>query len=163
GALAMWIGISAATGTVSHMLAGTQNPGPTWHVVGTGDTNIDGMAGDDSRAGVLWQNDNGALVLWEDPALKSDATFTFDTVAALGTVAAGWHVKGMADINGDGRADIVFQHDAGPVLIWGMGGAAGTTITSANIITLNPGAAWHIAGLRDMDNDQRIDILFQND
>src|SRR5215475_3768487 len=59
GALAMWTGISAATGTVGHMYAGTQNPGPSWHVVGTGDTN------GDHAAGILWQNDDGALALWE--------------------------------------------------------------------------------------------------
>src|SRR5262249_6324462 len=52
GALAIWSGISATTGTVSLMLAGTQNPGPTWHVVGTGDTN------QNFTAGILWQNDN---------------------------------------------------------------------------------------------------------
>ena len=44
-----------------------------------------------------------------------------------------------------------------------MGGAAGTTITSANLINLNPGPAWHIVGLRDMDGDTRADIVLQND
>src|SRR5215467_903338 len=66
GALAIWTGISAAMGTVSNMFAGLQNPGPTWHVVGTGDTTSDGIAG------ILWQNDNGAMALWEN------STFTFD-------------------------------------------------------------------------------------
>ena len=53
GALAMWTGISAATGTVSGIFSGTQNPGPTWHVVGTGDTNLDGAPGRDPTAGIL--------------------------------------------------------------------------------------------------------------
>ena len=92
GSLAMWTGISAATGTVAAMLAGTQNPGPTWHVVGTGDTNFD------ASAGVLWQNDNGGLALWEDPTFGA-GTFTFNTVAALPTVDPSWHVKGMADLD----------------------------------------------------------------
>src|SRR5215470_648689 len=71
GALALWTGISAATGTVSHMFAGTQDPGPTWHVVGTGDTNAD------ARAGVLWQNDNGGMAIWENAIGTAAGTFTF--------------------------------------------------------------------------------------
>src|SRR5262249_20165961 len=123
GALAMWTGISAATGTVSGMIAGTQNPGSAWHVVGTGDT--DG----DFRADILWQNNNGALALWEKPTFGA-GTFTFNTVAALPSVDPSWHVKGMADVSGDGRADIVFQHDSGAVVVWEMNG---TTITAANL------------------------------
>jgi len=114
GALAIWTGISAGTGTISGMFAGTQNPGPSWHVVGTGDTNADG------KAGVLWQNNNGALALWEDPTFGA-GTFTFNTVAALPTVDPSWHVKGMASIRGNNLAnDIVFQNDNGAVAIWEM-------------------------------------------
>jgi len=164
GALAIWSGISAATGTITSMLAGTQNPGPAWHVVGTGDTNNDGISGDDSKAGILWQHNNGALVLWENPTLGA-GTFTFNTVAALGTVDASWHVKGMADLNGDGTADIVFQHDSGAVVVWEMGGAAGTTVTAANLVDINPGPAWHIVGMRDrsVGFPAASDIWFQND
>jgi len=156
GSLAIWTITSAATATISGMFAGTQNPGPSWHVVGTGDSS------GDQRAGILWQNDNGALVLWENVTFSA-GTFTFDAVAALPTVDPSWHVKGMQDINGDGRADVVFQNDNGAVVVWEMGGTAGTTVNAANLINLNPGPAWHIVGMRDMDNDQRIDILFQND
>jgi len=156
GAMAIWTGINQATGTVAGMFAGTQNPGPTWHVVATGDTN------DDEKAGILWQNDNGALVLWENPSFAA-GTFTFNTVAALPTVDPSWHVKGMQDINGDSRADIVFQNDSGAVVVWEMGGAAGTTINAANLVNLNPGPSWHIVGLRDMNGDFHADILFQND
>src|SRR5262249_21262336 len=123
GALAIWIGISAATGTVAEMSAGFeefQNPGPSWHVVGTGDTTGDGFAG------ILLQNDNGALVLWEDAAFSlvppgDPSAFVFFTVAALPSVDPSWHVKGMADVSGDNRADIVFQNDNGSVVVWEMG------------------------------------------
>jgi len=160
GSLAIWTGISATTGTVSGMFAGSQNPGPTWHVVGTGDTT------NDSVAGVLWQNDNGALVLWENPIFLG--TITFNTVAALPSVDPSWHVKGMADVNGDGRADIMFQNDNGAVAIWEMGGADGTTVTAMNLVNfglggIDPGPTWHVAGLRDMNGDGKADIVLQND
>ena len=88
-------------------------------------------------------------------------TFTFTTGATLPTVDPSWHVKGMQDISGNLRADIVFQHDSGAVAIWEMFG--GTTITAMNLVNLNPGPAWHIVGLRDMNKDGAADIVFQND
>jgi len=167
GSLVIWTVALATTGGVSGMYAGTQNPGPTWHVVGTGD--IDG----DRKAGILWQNDNGALAIWENPVLLNlpppgntftpARSFTFTTVAALPTVDPSWHVKGMADVNNDNSADVVLQNDSGAVVIWEMGGAAGTTINAMNLVNLNPGPTWHIVGLRDMDHDLKADILFQND
>ena len=154
GAVVLWTGISAATGTVSNIFASTLNPGPDWRVVGTGDTTGDG------KAGILWQNDNGALVMWEDSRITMNLRMAFDTVAALPTVDPSWHVKGMADFSGDGRSDIVFQHDSGAVAVWEM---SGTTISATNLVNLNPGPAWHIVGMRDMDGDGNPDILFQND
>ena len=162
GALAIWTITSAATGTISGMFVGTQNPGPAWHVVGTGDTDNNAMPGQDETAGILWQNDNGALVLWEDPTFAAGAV-TFNTVAALPAVDPSWHVKGMADVSGDGRSDIVFQNDNGAVAVWEMGGS---TPIRVNLINLNPGPAWHVVGMREMNEtlgDARVDILFQND
>jgi len=162
GALAIWAAISPDTGGVGgpgvRMFAGTQNPGPTWHVVRTGDTNAD------FQAGILWQNDNGALALWESADFLNNfpfvSTVTFLSIDALPSVDPSWHVKGMADISGDSRSDVVFQNDNGAVVVWEMNG---TTISAANLVNLNPGPAWHIVGLRDMDADGLVDILFQND
>src|SRR5262249_16649391 len=122
----------------------------------------------DGKAGILWQNDNGAMALWEDTFLSlgfplgAPGDFEFLTVAPEPTVDLSWHVKGMADINGDLRADVVFQNDNGAVAVWEMGGPAGA-IRNVNLINIDPGPSWHIVGLRDMNGDQHADILFQND
>ena len=68
----------------------------------------------------------------------------------------------MADLSGDRSADIVFQNDNGAVAVWQMG-PDGKTITFMDLVNINPGPAWHIVGLRNMDGDERADILFQND
>src|SRR5262249_59992871 len=111
-------------------------------VVGTGDTNNEAVAV------VRWQNDNGAMALWENPTFTADPgghtgtfTFTFNTVAALPTVGASWHVKGMADLSGDGRADVVFQNDNGLGAISAIGGGSGTTMTCTKLLALHPDSA----------------------
>jgi len=155
GAVAMWT-ITAATGNITGMFAGTQNPGPAWHVVATGD--LDG----DGKAGILWQNDNGALAVWEHPSFVA-GTFTFNALP-LQTVDPSWHVKGMADLKGDGGEDIVFQNDNGAVVVWdSQPGAFLDFVIVKELINLNPGPSWHVAGLRDMNGDGHADILFQND
>jgi len=151
GSVVIWTITSAAGPTISGMFTNLQNPGPTWHVVATGD--IDG----DRKAGVLWQNDSGALALWENPTFAAGRV-TFNTVAALPTVDPSWHVKGIAGIGG--HDDIVFQHDSGAVAIWVM---SGTTVADTKLVNLDPGPSWHIVGLRDMNGDFSEDIVFQND
>src|SRR5262249_3797192 len=85
----------------------------------------------------------------------------FSTVAALPTVDPSWRVKGMADLNGDLSADIVFQNDNGAVMVWEMG-VGGTTGASANLGNINPGPTWHISGLRAKNGYAHAYILSQN-
>jgi len=156
GSLAIWTIRGAAPPTITGMFAVPQTPGPTWHVVGTGDTT------GDNAAGILWQNDNGALAVWEHPSFVA-GTFTFNALP-LQTVDPSWHVKGMADLKGDGGEDIVFQNDNGAVVVWdSQPGAFLDFVIVKELINLNPGPSWHIAGLRDMNGDGHADILFQND
>src|SRR5262249_29028972 len=56
GQVAMWLMNGAAT--LSQAII--DNPGPAWHVVGTGDSfNFTG------RAGIYWQNSSGQLAVWQ--------------------------------------------------------------------------------------------------
>ena len=48
---------AAGTTPIAAPVIGT-NPGPAWHVKGTGDFNGDG------HADILWQNDNGSVAIW---------------------------------------------------------------------------------------------------
>ena len=51
---------------------------------------------------------------------------------ALHNPGAGWHVKEALDFNGDGKADILWQHDDGPPAVWLM--------DSVNVASHRPGA-----------------------
>jgi hypothetical protein len=66
--------------------------------------------------------------------------------------------------------DIVLQHDNGDIAIWQLQivgnqvvrqGPGGTDPNGFNLG--NPGAGWHVVGVRDMNADGLADILLQND
>ena len=120
---------AAGTAPIAAPLIGT-NPGPAWHVKGTGDFNGDG------HADILWQNDNGSVATW-----LMDAAGTAPIAAPLVGTNPGpaWHVKGTGDFNGDGHADILWQNDNGSVATWLMD-AAGTTPIAAPCDRDQPGA-----------------------
>ena len=63
------------------------------------------------------------------------------TGPALSNPGASWHVKEAGDANGDGKADIFWQHDNGTPGIWLMNGVD-VAVTGGALH--NPGAAWHI-------------------
>ena len=89
---------------------------PDWHVKAT--ANFDGDFG---HEGILWQNDNGALALWE-----VNETATVDAIHVLPNPGPTWHVVGDNDFNGDELDDILFQHDSGTLAIWTLNPATGT-------------------------------------
>jgi hypothetical protein len=148
-----------------------QNPGATWHVVATGDITGHIFA----RAGIVFQNDNGAIAVWENPTPVGNQIH-FDIQSNLPDPGPGWHVVGMGNLteagynaNAPGQ-DIILQHDTGHIAIWQLAivndqvvrnNIEGTDPTGFNLG--NPGAGWHVVGVRNMDADGRADILLQND
>ena len=76
------------------------NPGPAWHVIGSGDFNGDG------KADILWQNADGTPAVWlmNGTTILSGANVGFNPGAA-------WHEIAAGDFNGDGKADILWQND----------------------------------------------------
>jgi hypothetical protein len=108
GAVAVW----DLYGTTIFQSGLVANPGPSWHVDGTGDFYNDG------QPDVLLQNDNGAVAIWE---------LNGTTIDQSGVVSANpgtsWHIKGSGDFYGDGyNNDILWQNDNGTVAIWEMSG-----------------------------------------
>ena len=59
------------------------NPGPSWHIMGSGDYNVD------RHSDILWQNDNGRAGVWTMNGLS---------VLAAGVTGsnpgADWHIIG---------------------------------------------------------------------
>jgi hypothetical protein len=131
-------------GTVQVEDGGEAFVGDPWHVVGTGDFDLDGYND------ILWHDEStGELQVWLlgapiDPfthepifvfgGLWVSRRVTVDTLDA-GTAypTAPWRVAGTNDFNLDGKLDLVLhEDDTGETQIWSM---VGTSIASRSTVT----------------------------
>ena len=57
---------------------------------------------------------------------------------------AGWRVATTLDLNGDGKTDLLFQHEDGTAAVWLMDGI---NLLSGQLLNPpTPGSGWRIAG-----------------
>ena len=72
-----------------------------------------------------------------------------------------WHIRGVGDVNGDGRADLIWQNDTGGLAVWQLNGF---NVTAASLLSV-PSVAdtnWVIAGAGDVDGDGKADLAWRN-
>jgi hypothetical protein len=130
-----------------------QNPGPSWHIEGTGDFYNDG------KTDILLQNDDGSVAVWEMQGSTINVANSGVVAASIG-IGPAWHVKGTGDFYGEGKTDILLQNDSGSIAIWEMNG---TAIINSGFVAHNPGPTWHVEGTGDFNNTGRNGIVLQND
>ncbi|MCP1831714.1 hypothetical protein J2R76_000141 [Bradyrhizobium sp. USDA 4532] len=128
-----------------------------WHLVGSGDFDGDG------KSDLVWRDANsGATQLWEmnGNTIKTALSITNSAGQNVGT---DWHVAGVADFDGDSRADIVWRSDTGLTQLWEMNG---NQIKNAQMITNLAGQPvttdWQITATGDYNGDGHADLLWQN-
>ena len=112
----------------------------------------------DSQPDILFQRTNRSLAVACLNGTNISATINLrgGTPAALG-----WKAVACADFDGDQKADILFQHDAGALALWQMNGTnlVGTMAIRKGI---SPGKVWRFVACKDVNHDGHVDILFQN-
>jgi hypothetical protein len=132
GTLTDWLG--GANGTFSGNWDNfNNNPGTSWHVVGTGDFNGDGSTD------LLLRNDTGTVNEWLG---QSNGGFVANPNGSNG-VPTSWHVVGIGDYNGDSIDDVLWQNSDGTLTDW-LGGANGAFTGNWDNFHNNPGTTWHI-------------------
>ena len=146
-----------------HLLSGTAlEPGQladvNWKPVAMVDSNRDGI-GD-----IVWQHAaDGTLGIW-----RMAGTVLEDAIAVSPDHVAdtNWKVRGAADFNQDGDADLVWQHQvSGAIAVWFMKYEwYRPTLISGE--ALGPGAVadvnWQIVGTGDFNRDGWPDLLWQH-
>ena len=107
-------------------------------------------------------------VVWQDPVsgfsqlwLLGGAQGTGLAGAATITTKNTWRIAAVADFNGDGYLDIVWQDPvSGASQVWFLGGAQGVTLLQAS--TLSGPNSWHIVAAADFNRDGHPDLVWQD-
>jgi uncharacterized repeat protein (TIGR02543 family) len=123
-----------------------------WQLVGTGffdaDTNRD----------LVFQHNDGSLAVWlMQKTVMKNAQWINPTKVS----DPGWRVQGAGDFNGDGRSDLLLQHQStGLLSIWFMNG---WTLTSGQYVSpANTGTPiTKVVAVGDYDGDGGADIVLQ--
>jgi YVTN family beta-propeller protein len=115
-----------------------------------------------------FKRDGHADVIWEEPTIGwaqiwyLGGTYGVSlTGAANVTQANPWHIVGVADFNGDGAPDVVWQDPvSGAVQVWYLDGTEGNVLMgAADITTRNP---WQVVSVADFNQDGHPDLLGQD-
>ena len=130
---------------------------PDWHVKATANFDITIAAHDPLiNADILWQNDNGALVLWQM------AGGTILNTSVLPNPGPTWHLVADNDFNGDNADDILWQNDNGALVLWTITSASPATISSMLAGVQNVDPSWHVVATGDAAGTGGVSILWQH-
>ncbi len=103
---------------------------------------------------LVWRHTSGLNYAW----FVTDDTYTPASIAALGS---DWQAVANMDINGDGRADLIwFQPSTGAVYAWLMNGASVTSIFP--IGSVGPSSGWSIVGWGDLAGQARGALVWRH-
>ncbi len=108
----------------------------------------------DLRSDIMWINQSLGLSV----AFLMDGT-SITSAQAMGPAnGAGWKVKAVGDLNGDGSSDLIWQDTSGLVVAYMTNGMA---IASAAVIA-NAGSSFSVAASADLNGDGNSDIVLQD-
>ena len=153
GRLAIWLmrGPVLVAGVI---LSPAQVPDVNWKIRAAADMDRDGWPD------LIWQHEgSGAVSVWlmTGTRLRDGRLMTPSVVPDTN-----WRIVGAGDLNGDGHADLVWQHQTnGLISVWFMNGTvlgSGVLLSPGQVVDTN----WKIRAVTDTNNDGRPDLVWQN-
>lgn len=156
GQVAAWL-MNGTRLVDGRLLEPAQVADTAWKVVGSGDFNEDG------HADLVWQHDDGRAAVWTMNGTTQLRGEVLDLEPApFLSPHPDWRIRAVADLNGDGRPDIVWQNRT-------TGAIAAAVIFNRMAVydvTFSPGSvadpAWEIVGAADFDRDGQTDLLWKH-
>ena len=135
-------------GSSTGYLTVVDGTGGDWSFIGTGDSDGDG------KADLLWRKIDGTTAL----AVNSQLSGSVNTIIGSNwyPIDLSWHPIANADVNGDGKTDVIWRNDNGGVAVWKMNGSQ---VTGAAIVG-SIGNEWQFSTTADFNNDGKSDLLW---
>jgi hypothetical protein len=124
---------------------------PNRAIIGFGDFNADGSAD------IVTRTANGTVELTLNSGGTSGSLFSIPGLSSA--MAHSSQLEGIADVNGDGREDLIWRDTSGNMVAWLIGNNA-TVFTTAALPTV--GHEWRLETLGRFNNDGKSDFLWRN-
>jgi hypothetical protein len=117
----------------------------------------------DSRPDLTWQNDSTwQVVVWYMGGSQGTVFQGWTWLSQAGV--PDWRIVAARDFNGDGKPDLVWQHDVTwEVVVWYMGGPQGNGFLGWNRLASSDVAGWSVVGTGDFNRDSKPDLVWQHD
>ena len=110
----------------------------------------------DGNADIIFQHTDGRIGAWN---MNINGTPDFLTNYVVRSIATAWKVVGHSDLDWNGSADVIFQHNIdGRLAAWMMNGSIQQSIQFLPA----PNAGWKAVAMNDYNNDGHRDFIWQH-
>jgi hypothetical protein len=114
-----------------------------------------------------FNGDGFADIVWQEPTAGSSQVWFLNGTQSVSLVGAAtlsggnpWRIVAVADFNGDGHPDVVWQDPAsGAAQVWFLGSPGTAVLGVATVAVSNP---WRIVAAADFNLDGYADLVWQD-